>query len=195
MIKRIVKSIEKVYLINIVVKGRLEMSNRGGKRTGAGRKPLKNKKQAVPVYFSSDLKKIIQQLEIGNCEKFSQKCIYLIEKGLFSLEQETLDFKGGINYESNINYQKIKFVDLFAGMGGLRLGFEQGLKELGIQGESVFVSEIKKHAISAYRKNFPNEKIYGDITQIDASMIPDFDILLAGFPCQAFYNAGKRLGF
>lgn len=195
MIKRIVKSIEKVYLINIVVKGRLEMSNRGGKRTGAGRKPLKNKKQAVPVYFSSDLKKIIQQLEIGNCEKFSQKCIYLIEKGLFSLEQETLDFKGGINYESNINYQKIKFVDLFAGMGGLRLGFEQGLKELGIQGESVFVSEIKKHAISAYRKNFPNEKIYGDITQIDASMIPDFDILLAGFPCQAFSNAGKRLGF
>ena len=111
------------------------------------------------------------------------------------MEQETLDFKGGINYESNINYQKIKFVDLFAGMGGLRLGFEQGLKELGIQGESVFVSEIKKHAISAYRKNFPNEKIYGDITQIDASMIPDFDILLAGFPCQAFSNAGKRLGF
>ncbi len=43
------------------------MSNRGGKRTGAGRKPLKNKKQAVPVYFSSDLKKIIQQLEIGIC--------------------------------------------------------------------------------------------------------------------------------
>lgn len=91
--------------------------------------------------------------------------------------------------------QKVKFIDLFAGMGGLRLGFEQALEELNLQGESVFVSEIKEHAKLAYSQNFPNEVISGDITTINAKEIPDFDYLLAGFPCQAFSNAGNRLGF
>lgn len=89
----------------------------------------------------------------------------------------------------------IKFIDLFAGMGGLRLGFEQALEKLGLQGKSVFVSEIKEHAKAAYLQNFPNEKITGDITAVNASDIPDFDFLLAGFPCQAFSSAGNRLGF
>jgi len=91
--------------------------------------------------------------------------------------------------------QKIKFIDLFAGMGGLRLGFEQALKELELEGMSVFVSEIKHHAKEAYSQNFSNEEIFGDITKINAADIPDFDYLLAGFPCQAFSNAGNRLGF
>ena len=89
----------------------------------------------------------------------------------------------------------IRFIDLFAGMGGLRLGFEQALNSLGYKGESVFVSEIKNHAKIAYSQNFPNEMISGDITQVDAKDVPDFDYLLAGFPCQAFSSAGKRLGF
>lgn len=91
--------------------------------------------------------------------------------------------------------QTLKFIDLFAGMGGLRLGFEQALKDLNIKGESVFVSEIKTHAKIAYSQNFPNEKIFGDIIEISATDIPDFDYLLAGFPCQAFSSAGNRLGF
>ena len=91
--------------------------------------------------------------------------------------------------------QTIKFIDLFAGMGGLRLGFEQALKDLNIKGESVFVSEIKNHAKVAYTQNFSNEEISGDITEISATDIPDFDYLLAGFPCQAFSSAGNRLGF
>ncbi len=89
----------------------------------------------------------------------------------------------------------VKFIDLFSGMGGFRLGLEQAADSLGIQTQCLFSSEIKPHALSVYQENFGKENIYGDITQIPADDIPDFDILLAGFPCQAFSNAGKRLGF
>lgn len=89
----------------------------------------------------------------------------------------------------------IKFIDLFAGLGGTRIGLEQALAKAGLKGECVFTSEIKPHAISVYKKNFGNEKIHGDITIIKESDIPDFDILLAGFPCQPFSSAGARRGF
>lgn len=91
--------------------------------------------------------------------------------------------------------KKIRFVDLFAGIGGIRLGLEQCLKELNIECECVFTSEIKPHAIQVYKENFPNSTIYGDITKIKTQDIPDFDMLLAGFPCQPFSSAGKQLGF
>lgn len=91
--------------------------------------------------------------------------------------------------------KQVRFIDLFAGMGGFRLGFEQAAERLGIQADCVFSSEIKPHAIEVYSKNFQDSSIHGDITQIDAKDIPDFDVLLAGFPCQAFSSAGKRQGF
>ena len=89
----------------------------------------------------------------------------------------------------------VKFIDLFAGIGGIRKGFEIACEERGWKSECVFTSEIKPHAIKILTQNHPNEKIHGDITQINADDIPDFDFLLAGFPCQAFSMAGKRLGF
>jgi DNA (cytosine-5)-methyltransferase 1 len=89
----------------------------------------------------------------------------------------------------------IKYIDLFAGLGGIRIGLEQALKETGLSGKCVFTSEIKPHAISVYQNNFPGEKMHGDITKIDPKSIPDFDILLAGFPCQPFSSAGSRRGF
>jgi DNA (cytosine-5)-methyltransferase 1 len=89
----------------------------------------------------------------------------------------------------------LKFIDLFAGVGAFRLGFERACKDLNLKADCVFTSEIKRHAIDVYKANFPKSYIDGDITQIDASSIPEFDVLLAGFPCQAFSSAGKRQGF
>lgn len=91
--------------------------------------------------------------------------------------------------------QVIKFIDLFAGMGGTRIGLERAAKQLGYKTECVLTSEIKPHAVEALKKNFPCEKIQGDVCAIDETTIPDFDILLAGFPCQSFSTAGKGLGF
>ena len=89
----------------------------------------------------------------------------------------------------------IKFIDLFAGIGGFRLGFENAIKNLGLTPNCVFSSEIKSHATKVYSNNFKKDDIHGDITKINAEEIPAFDYLLAGFPCQAFSTAGKRRGF
>jgi DNA (cytosine-5)-methyltransferase 1 len=89
----------------------------------------------------------------------------------------------------------IKFIDLFAGIGGMRLGLEKACKSLGIHSECVLTSEIKSTAIKVYQQNFNEDKIWGDITEISSQQIPDFDVLLAGFPCQPFSSAGTRQGF
>ena len=81
-----------------------------------------------------------------------------------------------------------KAIDLFAGIGGIRLGFEEAFDD-GI--ETVFVSEWNKFSNKTYRANFHDDfEIVGDITQVIADDIPDHDILLAGFPCQPFSIAG-----
>lgn len=87
----------------------------------------------------------------------------------------------------------IKSIDLFAGIGGIRLGFEQAFGE---EMETVFVSEWDEHAQKTYKANFKKTaEIAGDITKIHETDIPAFDICLAGFPCQAFSLAGQRKGF
>ncbi len=90
---------------------------------------------------------------------------------------------------------KVRFIDLFAGIGGIRKGFETAFNNAGFETECILTSEIKPHALKTLHANYPNEEVKGDITQIKSSDIPDFDFLLAGFPCQAFSNAGRRLGF
>ena len=84
-------------------------------------------------------------------------------------------------------------IDLFAGIGGIRMGFE---KAFGRKLDTVFVSEWDIPAQQTYRANFHDKfEIAGDITQINEGEIPPFDICLAGFPCQAFSMAGKHGGF
>lgn len=89
----------------------------------------------------------------------------------------------------------VRFVDLFAGIGGLRLGLEEAARRKGLATVCVFTSEIKWAAREILQQNHPQEVVHGDIRGVDASTIPDFDFLLAGFPCQAFSAAGKREGF
>ncbi|MDA7817117.1 DNA cytosine methyltransferase [Sulfurimonas sp.] len=86
---------------------------------------------------------------------------------------------------------KYNIIDLFAGVGGIRLGFEKAFKN---NTNFVFSSEIDKHAQKTYNDNF-NDLPKGDITEIDEKDIPNHDIILAGFPCQAFSVAGHRKGF
>ena len=91
--------------------------------------------------------------------------------------------------------KKIKFIDLFAGIGGFHLA----LKSLGM--ECVFTSEIDEFAKKTYAANFKDKYLNnpnlfaGDIWKVDFKKIPDFDILCAGFPCQPFSQAGQKKGF
>jgi len=81
----------------------------------------------------------------------------------------------------------LKFIDLFAGIGGMRLGFE------GAGGTCVFSSEFEKNAQATYLENH-GELPFGDITKISERDIPEHDVLVAGFPCQPFSHAGLKLG-
>ncbi len=87
-----------------------------------------------------------------------------------------------------IDESPLKFIDLFCGIGGFRIG----LQNQGCQ--CVFSSDIDINVQKTYKENF-YEKPFGDIKKIDVKDIPDHDILCAGFPCQSFSIAGKRLGF
>lgn len=89
---------------------------------------------------------------------------------------------------------KLKLIDLFCGIGGFRYAANDCFRKYGIEGECVFSSDIDKLARESYHANF-GEWPSGDITQIEAVNIPDFDLLFGGFPCQAFSIIGKREGF
>lgn len=88
---------------------------------------------------------------------------------------------------------KYRSIDLFAGIGGIRIGFDNAFKD---EIKTVYASEIDEYAVKTYSDNFDDDfEIVGDITKEDEKQIPRFDICLAGFPCQAFSIAGSHGGF
>ncbi len=88
--------------------------------------------------------------------------------------------------------RKIKIIDLFAGIGGIRLGFERASDN---NVDCVFTSEWDKYSVQTYLENYNESEVHGDITKIEEECIPNHDILLAGFPCQPFSQAGLKKGF
>lgn len=85
----------------------------------------------------------------------------------------------------------MRYLSLFSGIGAP----EVALRKLYPNAECIGFSEIEPRAIQIYQKHFSNHKNYGDITTIDETAIPDFQLLVAGFPCQSFSIAGNRGGF
>lgn len=102
--------------------------------------------------------------------------------------QRVISFASDRPYFKTSHDGEFRFIDLFAGIGGIRIPFQ----ELG--GACVFSSEWDQFAQKTYTVNF-GETPSGDITKIESSSIPDFDILLGGFPCQPFSSAGLKKGF
>lgn len=140
------------------------------------------KKKIHNIKIDDILYNEVNDLPIYGSENFSDKVEYILQK---FVNKKT---KKNINTEFNTN--KIKFIDLFAGIGGIRLGFEGKSNNT----QCVYSSEWDKFAQKTYEANF-NIRPDGDITKISASSIPYFNVLLAGFPCQPFSSIGKREGF
>ncbi|PKO02635.1 MAG: DNA (cytosine-5-)-methyltransferase [Chloroflexi bacterium HGW-Chloroflexi-5] len=119
----------------------------------------------------------------------SLRTIYRWENGEIQPDKIVVGMLSQIAETANANYSSMKpkftFIDLFAGIGGMRLGFES------VGGKCVFTSEWNKYSRQTYQANFPiDHQIEGDITKIPLEIIPNHDILLAGFPCQPFSIAG-----
>lgn len=108
--------------------------------------------------------------------------MYAYQPTIFDVMEDTMPTMPSEQWDS------FRFIDLFAGIGGIRLGFES------VGGRCVFSSEWDEQAAKTYSANF-GETPDGDITKINASDIPNFDILLAGFPCQPFSIIGDKEGF
>ena len=117
----------------------------------------------------------LKPLEIGRLEKM----------GLLNIvRNNSLSLLSG-NDENAPDDADFTFIDLFAGIGGIRMGFEKN------GGHCVFTSEWDKYAVKTYCENFgTNHPVEGDITKVAVEDIPDHDVLLAGFPCQPFSIAG-----
>ena len=150
---------------------------------------------------ATDIKNIRLKLDITRKEfsdalglsKTEEKELKLWEENIQPIPEKIYDkiihFPTEPAYKiSNLSTSEFTQIDLFAGIGGIRQGFQR------CGGKTVFSSEIDKFAQKTYRINY-GETPSGDITAINPKDIPDHDILLAGFPCQPFSQAGLKKGF
>lgn len=149
---------------------------------------LGNELPAEPLDINGLIKQVSQEVDIDT--PFAPKFL----KGIIIANAVNDSLKHPQMAELK-QHNILRFIDLFAGIGGIRCGLELAAKEKGLNPVCVFTSEIKPYAVGVLQDNHPGETITGDITKVDTKNIPDFDILCAGFPCQAFSSAGKRQGF
>ena len=96
--------------------------------------------------------------------------------------------------ESQMDKKRLRFIDLFCGIGGFHVAFAQACQELGLESRAVFASDIDEECRRAYEANF-SLPVEGDITKVNADVVPYHEVLLAGFPCQPFSIIGERRGF
>lgn len=145
------------------------------------------KKKTHSVYLDEVLYHEIKSFPIKDAKTFSEK-VSLILNDFIKVNGRNNSIYS--DQKRNQADDKIKFIDLFAGIGGIRLGFE------GVSDDTkcVYSSEWDKFSQKTYQANF-DEIPDGDITKIEAKNIPNFDVLLAGFPCQPFSSIGQREGF
>jgi DNA (cytosine-5)-methyltransferase 1 len=127
--------------------------------------------------------------DVADLTGYSLRTVYRWENENYDPKKLVLDkiskiADPGVEYKKSEN-NEFTFIDLFAGIGGMRIGFEE------IGGKCVFTSEWDKFCRQTYSANFPiDHEIAGDIKKVDEEDIPDHDVLLAGFPCQPFSIAG-----
>lgn len=155
--------------------------------------PRRNSRRASrPTAAAAELRRLreaagLSQADLARHSGYDSKTIKRWEKG------EQPPRHGIVEYLRTFPANRVRvvretpsftFIDLFAGIGGIRFGFE------AIGGRCIFTSEHDKHCATTYRANFGDHAIHGDIVQIAASQIPEHDVLLAGFPCQPFSIAG-----
>jgi DNA (cytosine-5)-methyltransferase 1 len=127
----------------------------------------------------------LSQADLGRLTGYSEKTIRRWEGGQGRPRRLVMEFLQAPQVPSSQQSSAFRFIDLFAGIGGLRRGFEAA------GGECVFTSEWDKYAQQTYRANFRTEHpIAGDIVQIASELIPPHEVMLAGFPCQPFSIAG-----
>ncbi|MHA1613594.1 MAG: DNA (cytosine-5-)-methyltransferase [Candidatus Thorarchaeota archaeon] len=125
--------------------------------------------------------------EVAEETGYSIRTVYRWESGRSIPRKSVLDRLHELSVSANSSSYNhgFTFIDLFAGIGGMRRGFED------IGGKCIFTSEWDRFSQKTYLANFPStHEIAGDITKIDAQKIPSHDVLLAGFPCQPFSIAG-----
>ena len=157
----------------------------------------KNKQQLIELINSKTLineKKIIKPqiefiIEDGPDEEYSEGTDDDDNSGTTFIESDNLIIDEYDESEQNIiNLSNLKYIDLFCGIGG----FHQALNQLGA--ECVLACDIDKDCRIVYKDNYGLEPV-ANVKNIDEKTMPDFDILCAGFPCQAFSNGGKKKCF
>ncbi|MEZ7741029.1 DNA (cytosine-5-)-methyltransferase [Gemella sanguinis] len=137
-----------------------------------------------------DIAKISNQT-LSKLGKDQYVSMEVLDKICQSLNCDIKDIVERVDNSVECSKNDLRIVSLFSGIGG----FESGIFSSNIKASIVFASEIEKFARISYGANFPKHPLEGDITKIDEKLIPDHDILVAGFPCQSFSIAGKRSGF